>query len=298
MLKIVGLPVPEGEVASSPEEAKRIAEKIGKPMVIKAQILATGRFKAGGIEFADSPDEAGSIARDMLGKEIRGLKAEKVLVEENLDVDKEFFMSVAVNDSYKVKGPDLLFSTEGGVDIEELAERFPEKISRMDIDYLRGLQLPDGRKLISKLEVPTNLIDQLSDIACKLYDVFKKWDATTVEINPLILTKDGRIVTADCRITLDDNSVFRHPEFKIELPRDMIMSPTELERIAWKIEERDYRGVCYFIQLNPEIEEIRKGGYVAFHGIGGGASMLAADALIQRGLKLATYVDTSGNPTA
>jgi len=146
--------------------------------------------------------------------------------------------------------------------------------------------------------VPTNLIDELSDIACKAYEVFKKWDANTVEINPLVLTKDGRIVAADCRITLDDNSVFRHPEFKIELPRDMTRAPTELEEIAWKIEENDYRGVCYFIQLNPDIEEIRKGGYIAFHGIGGGASMLAADALIQKGLKLATYADTSGNPTA
>jgi len=207
-------------------------------------------------------------------------------------------MSVAVNDSYKIKGPVILFSTEGGVDIEEVAEKHPKKISRVDIDYLRGLQLSDARKLISKLEVPTELVNEISDIACKLYDVFKKWDANTAEINPLILTKDGRTVAGDCRITLDDNSVFRHPEFEIELPRDIVRPPTELEKIAWKIEERDYRGVCYFIQLNPEIEEIRKGGYIAFHGIGGGASMLAADALMLRGLKLATYADTSGNPTA
>ena len=126
------------------------------------------------------------------------------------------------------------------MDIEEVAEKHPEKISRMVVDYLRGLQLRDGRKLISKLEVPTDLVDRLGDIACKLYDVFKKWDAGTAEINPIILTKDGRIVAADCRITLDDNSVFRHPEFEIELPRDMARPPTELEKIAWKIEERDY----------------------------------------------------------
>lgn len=298
LLKTVGVPVPEGDVASTTQEAMKIAEKIGKPVAIKAQVLTTGRFKAGGIKFADSAEEARSVAEEILGKEIKGLKTEKVLVEEKLDVDKEFFMSVTVSDSYKVKGPVILFSTEGGVDIEEVAETLPERISRMDIDYLRGLQLLDGRKLVSKLEVPTNLIDQLSDIACKLYDVFKRWDANTAEINPLILTRDGRIVAGDCRITLDDNSVFRHPEFEIELPRDMVRPPTELERIAWKIEENDYRGVCYFIQLNPEIEEIRKGGYIAFHGIGGGASMLAADALMLRGLKLATYADTSGNPTA
>lgn len=298
LLKTVGVPVPEGDVAFTAQEAMKIAEEIGKPVAIKAQVLTTGRFKAGGIKFADSPEEARSVAEEILGKEIKGLKAEKVLIEEKLDVDKELFMSVTVSDSYKVKGPVILFSTEGGVDVEEVAESHPEKISSIDIDYLRGLQHPDARKLISKLEVPTNLIDELSDIACKLYDVFKRWDANTAEINPLILTMDGRAVAGDCRITLDDNSVFRHPEFEIELPRDMVRPPTELERIAWKIEETDYRGVCYFIQLVPEIEEIRKGGYIAFHGIGGGASMLAADALMLRGLKLATYADTSGNPTA
>jgi hypothetical protein len=144
-----------------------------------------------------------------------------------------------------------------------------------------------------------DLIEQISEIACKLYDVFVKWDANTVEINPLVLTTEGRIVAVDCRITLDDNSVFRHQdEFNIDLPRDMTRAPTELEKIAWKIEESDYRGTCYFIQLNPDLDEIRKGGHVAFHGIGGGASMLAADALMKAGIKLATYVDTSGNPAA
>ncbi len=299
LLKSVGIPVPEGEVASTPHEAMKIAERIGKPVVIKAQVLTTGRFKAGGIKFADSPQEAESIAWEMLGGEIRGLKVEKVLVEERLDVEKEFFLSIIVNDSYKVKGPTILFSTEGGVDVEEVAEKYPEKISSIDIDYLRGLQLPDAQRLVSKLEVPHNTVDLLSNIACKLYEVFVKTDASVVEINPIILTREGRLVAGDCRITIDDNSVFRHPEFKIEVPRDMMRPPMELEITAWKeIEEGDYRGVSYFVQLNPNIDEIRKGGYIAFHGIGGGAAMLAADALMRKGLKLATYVDTSGNPAA
>jgi succinyl-CoA synthetase beta subunit len=298
LLKTVGIPVPEGEVASTPHEARKIAERIGKPVAIKAQVLTTGRFKAGGIKFAESPQEAESVASEILNKEIKGLKVEKLLVEEKLDIEKEFFLSITINDSYKVKGPVIMFSTEGGVDVEEVAEKSPEKISSMNIDYLRGFQLPDAQKLVSQLNVPQSIINPISNIACKLYEVFVKADASTAEINPLILTKDGRIIAGDCRITIDDNSVFRHPEFEIDLPRDMTRPPTELEKIAWKIEEKDYRGVCYFIQLNPNIDEVRKGGYIAFHGIGGGASMLAADALIQRGLKLATYVDTSGNPTA
>lgn len=267
-------------------------------MAVKAQVWTTGRFKAGGIGFADSPEQAGDVAREILGKDIKGLKTQEVLVEEKLGIGKEFFLSITVSDSYRVRGPVVLFSTEGGVDIEETAEKHPERISTMSVDYLRGFELADGRTLISRLEVPTSLVDQLSDIACKMYEVFTKWDANAVEVNPLVLTTNGRILAADCRIMLDDNSLFRHPEFKIELPRDMTRPPTDLEKIAWKIEENDYRGVCYFIQLNPDIEEIRRGGFIAFHGIGGGASMLAADALIQKGLKLATYADTSGNPTA
>ncbi len=298
LLKSVGIPVPEGDIVTTPYEAVKVAEKIGKPVVIKAQILTTGRFKAGGIKFANTPLEAEGVARELLGKEIKGLKVEKLLAEEKLNVEKEFFLSIIVNDSYKVKGPTILFSTEGGVDVEEVMEKHPEKISSVNVNYLHGFQPSDAQKLVLKLIESPNVVASISDIARKLYDVFTKNDASTVEVNPLVLTRDGRIIAADCRITIDDNSTFRHPEFKVELPRDMARPPTELEKIAWKVEEEDYRGTCYFVQLNPNIHEVEKGGYIAFHGIGGGASMLAADALMRRGLKLATYADTSGNPAA
>jgi len=138
-------------------------------------------------------------------------------------------------------------------------------------------------------------MDAISTILCGLYDLFKRWDARTAEINPLVLTKDQKIVALDCRVTIDDNSVHRHPELGIEVPRDMDRSPTELEKIAWKIEEGDYRGTGYFTQLVPKIKEE---GYIGFHGIGGGGAMLAADALLRRGFKLANYADTSGDPPA
>jgi len=298
LLRTAGISVPEGAVASTLDEVAEVARKLSRPVVIKAQVLVTGRFKAGGIKFASSPEEAKEAAKDILGKEIKGMRAEKVLVEEKLDIESEFFLSITVSDSRKVKGPVVLFSTAGGIDIEVVAEEKPEKISIVNVDYLRGFQHQDAYNMVSKLVSQPHLIAVISDIAYKLYDLFVKLDAYTVEINPLVLTKDGRLIAADCRITLDDNSVFRHPEFGIEIPRDMLRPPTDLEKIAWKIEERDYRGTCYFVQLVPNIEEIKGGGYIAFHGIGGGASMLAADALLRKGLKLATYVDTSGNPTA
>ncbi|MEM1551002.1 MAG: ATP-grasp domain-containing protein [Candidatus Bathyarchaeia archaeon] len=298
LLKTINIPVPEGYVASTPDEVEEIAKKLNRPVVIKAQILTTGRFKAGGIRFATSPEEAKLVANEILGKEIKGLKVEKLLVEEKLNIDREYFLSITVSDSYKVKSPVILFSTLGGVDVEVAAEEHPEKVVITNVDYLQGLQYHETQTLVSKLVAEPHLVDAISSIACKLYDLFRRIDASTVEINPLILTKENKIVAGDCRITIDDNSVYRHPELNIDFPRDMLRPPTELERIAWKIEESDYRGTCYFVQLVPSIEEIKRGGYIAFHGIGGGASMLAADILMRKGLKLATYVDTSGNPTA
>jgi len=125
-------------VASTPQEAREIAERIGKPVAVKAQIWATGRFKAGGIKFADDPSGAEKAAGELLGVEVKGFPVEKVLVEEKLDVDREYYAGVIVDDSYKVKGPVVIFSTEGGVDIEEVAETSPEKISRLNVDIFRA----------------------------------------------------------------------------------------------------------------------------------------------------------------
>lgn len=295
LLTAVGVSVPHGGVASIPEEVKRIAEKVGKPVAIKAQIWTTGRFKAGGIKFADTPEEAETIARNLLGATIKGLSVEKVLVEERLNIDKEFYIGVIVDNSFKVKAPVLVFSVEGGVNIEEVARRNPERVSSLVVDYLRGVDASDARELTSKLEVAPPLTDPISQAVCGLYEVFKRYDARIAEINPLVSTKDGSIYAADCRITVDDNSVFRHPEFGIRVPRDMEREPTELEDLAWTIEEGDYRGTGYFTQMAPEI----KGeGYIGFHGIGGGGAMLGASALITRGLKIANYADTSGDPPA
>lgn len=230
-----------------------------------------------------------------MGTEIKGFRVGKILVEEKVDIEKEYYAGVIVDDSSRVKAPVMIFSTEGGVDIEVVAREHPEKVARITVPYLEGFKKSDALMLLSKLDMPTFLIDSISAVLCSLYDLFKKCDARTAEINPLALTRDQRLVALDCRVTIDDNSVYRHPEFEVEVPRDMERSPTELERIAWKIEEGDYRGTGYFTQLIPEID---KGGRIGFHGIGGGGAMLAADALIRRGFKLANYADTSGDPPA
>ncbi len=300
VLSKIGILVPKGRSAASPSEAKKIADEIGKPCVVKAQVWATGRFKAGGIKFAKSPAEAEEAARALIGAEIKGLKVEKVLIEEQLDVEREFYVGVIVSNSYKIKGPVLIFSSEGGSSIEEVSARNPERIGRLNVDYLRGVGLEEAKTLVSQVSfdgtpVSKELKEALSKTVVQVYKAFKDYDARSLEINPLILTKGKVILAADCHVTIDDNSVFRHPELGIALPRDMERPPTELEKKAWKIEEGDYRGTGYFSQMTPKVEGE---GWLGFHGIGGGGAMLGASAFVARGFKIANYADTSGDPPA
>jgi succinyl-CoA synthetase beta subunit len=293
------IPVPRGRCVTNAKEARKTAQEIGKPVAVKAQVWATGRFKAGGIQFANSPEEAGKVAQELIGSTIKGLPVEKLLVEEKISIDREFYVGVIVSNSYKVKGPVLIFSTEGGVGVEEVAARNPEKVATLTVDYLRGVGPEEANQLLSQLSfdgtLSPDLFNELSRIICNLYKAFKEYDARAAEINPLVLTQDQHICAADCRFTIDDNSVFRHPEFGIKVPRDMERSPTRLEEIAWAIEEDDYRGTGYFTQMFPKLEGK---GWLGFHGIGGGGAMLGASAFLARGFKIANYADTSGDPTA
>jgi succinyl-CoA synthetase beta subunit len=295
LLQSVGVQVPRGGVASSPDEAGSIAAEIGKPVAVKAQIWATGRLKAGGIQFASSPQKAKALANGLLGSRIKGFQVEKVLVEERLDVEKECYAGVIVDDSYKVRAPVVVLSTEGGVDIEEIAARAPEKIGRIAVDIRRGLQSYQASNLALDLGISGPLLPHVSQAICGLYKLFRRYEARAAEINPLVVTSNGQVYAADCRVSVDDASVPRHPELGIAVPRESDSPPTELDRLAWKIEEDDYRGVSFFAQLVPEIKEK---GYIGYHAIGGGGALLAADTLTRAGLKLANFAETSGNPTA
>ncbi len=299
ILKKEGISVPEGGVVSKKEEVNEIAQKLNSAIVLKAQIFATGRMKTGAIKFVENPEKAEKAAEELLGRTIKGFKVEKILVEKKIPVDSEFYLSVIVNDSCSVKGPEIIFSTEGGIDIEQVAERSPEKVGRFVVSYLKGFDTVKFKQFLESMDLEQKLIENMTNFAERVYRVFVEYDARIVEINPVILS-GNELYAADCKITVDDSSVFRHPEFHFDVPRDMERPATELEKIAWKIEEGDYRGTAYFVQLTlEEPNDKEKGkGYVAFHGIGGGASMLAADALLKSGLKIANYADSSGNPPA
>src|SRR4030042_1614869 len=292
LLKQAKVPIPRGEVATTPEEAKKIAEKIGKPVVVKVQIWAGGRGKAGGIKIAEHPLDAQTVAQNLLGSEIKKMKVEKVLVEEKLNIDKEYYVGVIIDASMGVRSPVIMFSTEGGMEIETVPS---EKIAQMTVDVLRGFRLYDALNLAVQMKVPTQFLPAIAQAIMGLYQTFKDYNCRTAEINPLVLTKDGKDIAGDCRIAIDDSSVYRHPEFGIEVARESPTPPTELDKIAWWIEEGDLRGTCYIAQMVPEIKGLN---FVGYHGLGGGGAILGVDALNREGLKIADYADTSGNPTA
>jgi succinyl-CoA synthetase beta subunit len=297
LLRKAGIRIPAGAIAVSAAEAREITQKIGKPVAVKAQVWATGRFGAGGIKFADDPEEAFRTAQEILQIKIKGQLVTKVLVEEKLDVIHEYYAGIVIDPSMAVKGPVLIFSTEGGTGVEEVAARNPERVARQVIEPLSGLSPDAVDSLLAKMAIPAAVQCGIKEALLALYRVFKENDASSAEMNPFVLTRGGEICAVDCHVTLDDSSVFRHPELGIKVPRDMDREPTNLEQLAWDhIEATDYRGTGYFAQMVPEFQEGEV--YVGFHGIGGGGSMLGATALLNRGIKIANYADTSGDPPA
>ncbi len=294
LLKSHKVPVPQGAIASTPQEARRIAEEIGGEVMVKAQAWVTGRAGMGGIKRAANPDEAEAGAQEMLGMAVKGFTVEQVLVEERLDIEREFYAGVIIDD--RARAPVVIFSSMGGTGIEEIAGEHPDKVARLEVDIVEGLQDYQARDLVRRVGIHGKLLRNLGGLVMSLYNVARTYEARAAEINPLVLTTDGQLYAADCRITVDDYAVFRHPDLGIEIAREFDRPPTELERIAYQVEAKDYRGTFYFIQMAQDFEKGQ--GYIGFHGAGGGGSMMSMDALLSRGYRLATYVDTSGNPPA
>jgi succinyl-CoA synthetase beta subunit len=294
LFKKSGIPIPEGMVAKSPQEARQAAEKLARPVVVKAQVWAGGRGKSGAVKFADTPDEAEAAAEAILGMQVKGLEVKQVLVEEKLDIAKEFYAGVIINSAQEVRGPVLMFSPEGGMDIESVPE---DKIATMNVDVIKGIMPYDTLNLVASMGVKGKTLRPIADVVFKLFKTFQQMDCRTLEINPLVLTSDGKVLAADCRMAVDDQALFRHPELGIKIGREFLKEPTEFDLTAWSFEESDFRGTSYVAQM-AEPEEVVKGGYVGYHGIGGGAAMLGMDALNKVDLKVADYADTSGNPTA
>jgi succinyl-CoA synthetase beta subunit len=289
-----GIPIPKGGKANSKEEVKKIAEEIGKAVVIKAQAWVTGRAQAGGVKFAQDPGEAERIASQILGMDIKGFKVRKVLVEEKLDVDREFYVGMNIDDV--AQSSVLIFSSVGGTGIEEIARKYPNKVLKFPIDIGEGLKGFHAKNILRKIEIRGELQTALSDLLVKFFQVCRKFEARSAEVNPLVLTKQGQIIAADSHIVIDDYAVFRHPELGIEIAREFDRPPTELEKVAYQVEAKDHRGTFYFLQMEQNFRP--RSGYIGFHGAGGGGSMMSMDALLSQGFKIANYCDTSGNPSA
>ncbi len=294
LLQQAKIAVPQGRVASTPDEARAIAQELGRPVMVKAQAWVTGRASVGGIKKAATPDQAAAAAEAMLGMKVKGFTVDRVLVEEQLEIAREFYAGVIVDD--RAQAPLVMFSSVGGTGIEEIAAAHPDKVASVHADIESGLQDYQARNLVRRTGIGGRLQRDLGTLLVRLYNVARTYEARAAEINPLVQTADGKLYAADCRVTVDDYAVFRHKDLGIEIAREYDRPPTELERIAYAVEANDYRGTFYFIQMASDFE--KGDGYVGFHGAGGGGSMMSMDAVLRQGYKLATFVDTSGNPPA
>ncbi len=205
-----GIPVPSGRVASSSGEARQIAEELGGRVVVKAQVLVTGRGKAGGIRLAKTTREAEDLAASILGMELKGFPVRKVLVDEIVNIQKELYLSVITDRSMRC--PVMVTSFSGGMNIDEIARTTPEKIYRIPINPLLGLRDYQSRDLAACIDLPRDLWKPFIQLTHELWKVYLDYDANLVEINPLVITADQKLVALDGKIAIDDSALFRHPE--------------------------------------------------------------------------------------
>jgi succinyl-CoA synthetase beta subunit len=286
-----GFKIPRGRAASTADEAVVAAGELGGEVVIKIQAWTTGRAGIGGVAFAKKPDDVRVHAARMLAMKVGQFPVEAVLVEEKIDIEREFFLSFAIDDA--ARAPVIIFAAGGGSGIEERAA----STRRIDCDVNQGpLDSAVGEAVASCGLSPAHAA-KLAESIQKLFAAARSVEARSLEINPLVLTKDGQFVAADCRITIDDYAVVRHPELGVEIAREFDHPPTPLERVAYAVEQSDHRGTFYFAQLATIAAKDSK-GLVGFHGAGGGGSMMSMDAIVNAGFTIANFTDTSGNPSA
>src|SRR5437016_8903673 len=291
-----GFKLPRGGAASTADQAVAVAKELaaGKKaaeVIIKSQAGTTGRACMGGVAFAKKPADVRGHAAQMLAMKVGQFPVETVLVEEKIDIDREFFLSFAIDDA--ARAPMIIFAAGGGSGIEARAA----STRRIACDVKSGPLDLAVTEAVASCGLSSAHATQLADSIRKLFTAARKVEARSLEINPLVLTKDGQFVAADCRITIDDYAVARHPELKIEIAREFDHPPTALERVAYAVEQSDHRGTFYFAQLATAAGKDSK-GLVGFHGAGGGGSMMSMDAIVTAGFTIANFTDTSGNPSA
>jgi succinyl-CoA synthetase beta subunit len=271
VLQPAGVPVPDGVVCSTPEQASAAVAKIG-PSVVKAQVPAGKRGKSGGIRMADSPDDGAAAARAILGMTIGGSRVERVLIEQRCPIERELYAAVLVD--VKSRSPLVLFSTEGGMDIEEVAEQKPDAIRRHVVDFRRGFGAADAAELLKGMQLGA-ATEAVGEVLVKLYSAFCENDAELVEINPLAILRGGKVVALDCKFVLDDASTARQPDLvRIASPPKMTL-----------LEERGASHGLRFIQLE---------GNVGVLANGAGLTMTTMDVIDHFGGRPANFLEIGG----
>jgi succinyl-CoA synthetase beta subunit len=278
LFKRFGIPVSDGRLATTPAQARAAAEEIGGPVVVKAQVLTGGRGKAGGVKLADDPQDAEQKATDIIGLDINGHVVEKLWIESASDIAKEYYLSVTFDRG--AKKPLFMFTTQGGIEIEQVADENPDALVRLHVDALEGYQPWVARRLIygAGVEDPSEQ-KQIADIIGKLYKCFVECDAMLAEINPLIVTPDGEVRALDSKFTVDDSALYRHPD--IAEFRE-ISAADPLEALARE------KGVTY----------VKLDGFVGILGNGAGLSMSTVDVVVVAGGKPANFCDLGGGGNA
>ena len=277
-----GVPTPKAEVASTPEEAKEIASRIGGRVVVKAQVHAGGRGKVGGVKLVDSPEEAQEVAAGLIGSRLvtnqtgaAGVPVEKVMVAEILDIKEELYLSIVIDGD--IGSPVVMASTEGGVEIEEVAEATPEKIFRVAGDPLIGLTTYHARDIAMALDVPAKSLRAATKLISDLYNVFVENDCSLVEINPLVVTEDDQVIALDAKINLEDDALFRHTDLA------RLRDPNQQDPLEQRAEQSDLA----YVKL--------EGGRVGCMVNGAGLAMATMDITKAAGADPANFLDIGGS---
>ena len=270
-----GIPTPQGELATNANQAREIAARLKPPLAIKSQVLIAGRGKAGGILFANSIQEAEEAMEKLLKIQIKGIPVKSVWVEEKIQIKKELYFGITTdrfNQSYVA-----IASAVGGMEIEEIARKTPEKVQKILINSQQGLRPFQARQIARKMGYSGKQLQELGSILEKLYRIGIDYDAELIEMNPIVETADGKFVAADARIIIDDNALFRHPEFKKRLiESESELSPQETEA------------------MKNDLAYVRLDGNVGIIGNGAGLVMATLDVIKYYGGKPANFLDVGG----
>ncbi len=283
LLAKYGVPVPEGEVADNADDARAIAEKLGGNVVVKAQVLMGGRGKAGGVKLFTNANDAATFAKELIGKRLvsiqnpDGMVVEKILVGKTIDIAQEYYLSVLLDRNAQKN--IVMISKEGGMEIEQVAEEHPDAIVKLEVDPAWGLCDFEVRDAVKQARIPKEAANQMVSMIKKLVKAFIEEDADMIEINPVALTPEGKLIAADAKVSIDENALFRHKEFD-ETSSDSAENAIEAEAMR--------RGIAY----------VNLGGEIGIMANGAGLTMQSLDEINAAGGKPANFLDVGGGAKA